>query len=329
MACFVSYLIYERKVLAATANGYVSHVIHHLTASRAIPANDAIRSSFLAMVIRGHENLQAVTKPLRLRVRIPLHFALLTDALRIIDERCAHLPLARLQLRAAFALGYGLSLRPGEYLADPSRPTPLHKQANSSNLFLWWADTDFSVCFPSRFPPTPPSRVSLRLDHLKNDRLGKGGPRSFAANPDPSAQVCCVRIVWEYFRACHTPPNSPALYNSAIGHQATRASITSVLNVLAHIHGLDPKRLVPHSIRYGAIQGMLANDIGRESRQFQGGWTSAEGVIHYEQAFLAHGDRVAHAIHDDTSIPVSHIRHMSADTDAASSGTGCARFGLV
>ena len=55
-------------------------------------------------------------------------------------------------MRAAIAVAYGLSLRPGEYLTQAD-DTPLEKQMNASDCFFVFDDDEcINVCDPQLYP---------------------------------------------------------------------------------------------------------------------------------------------------------------------------------
>ena len=57
-------------------------------------------------------------------------------------------------MRAAIAVAYGLSLRPGEYLTQAD-DTPLEKQMNASDCFFVFDDDKcINVCDPQLYPVT-------------------------------------------------------------------------------------------------------------------------------------------------------------------------------
>ena len=102
-------------------------------------------------------------------------------------------------LRAAIALGYGLSLRPSEYLVV-SRPVSDDRYVNASMSFFLWSGwlQPINICDVALNHPGPPDVFLTFLDFIKNDARGKGGPRAMAADPHRDAVFCVVRVLWEF-----------------------------------------------------------------------------------------------------------------------------------
>ena len=72
--------------------------------------------------------------------------------------------------------------------------------------------------------------------------------------------------------------------------------------------GVDPLRLLPHSLRSGALaQIELLDDL---TEQHQGGWLSVSGMMVYASKCLANAREVAHAIHDTLVCPLTFTRMM-------------------
>ena len=124
-----------------------------------------IHFTLLAQLLDGCANWDDADLPLRLRVKIPPTAALCAVALDIINDLFRHQPSRRLGLLASLCLGYGLSLRPGEYLTNPHRLVPLKQKANSSRcmlLFLWRHCYQRLLASPvsTWCPPAPPTLLS-------------------------------------------------------------------------------------------------------------------------------------------------------------------------
>ena len=64
----------------------------------------------------------------------------------------------RRAIQDALAVGYGLSLRPGEYpkLLDER----LDEHAPSGNVSIWWRNTHFDAHEVDRFPSGPDDRLT-------------------------------------------------------------------------------------------------------------------------------------------------------------------------
>jgi hypothetical protein len=114
-------------------------------------------------------------------------------------------------MRAALAVAYGLSLRPGEYLAmTGTSERALNEQALAGAGYLWWEGRAYSVCEPHTFPEGPADTFSLLVDFLKQDPSGKGMPRA-VARPTAPAPFCCVGAIEAYARSRKLECGDPLL----------------------------------------------------------------------------------------------------------------------
>jgi hypothetical protein len=77
---------------------------------------------------------------------------------------------------------------------------------------------------------------------------------------------------------------------------------------------IDPRRLVPHSLRGAALCMMLAQDGFTDLDHLtQGRWASNAGLRPYAHTSLAHSDRVTPALYDESSHPIAQVRlHYTA-----------------
>ena len=186
-AAFLVYLVEVVGTAPNTANCYLSHAIRRAVGIRGIDDNCGIRTHFVKGVLRGLCRKHDRGKPVRERTRVPLTYALVETAANIIDATFGR-PEDRLTLRAALAVSYGLSLRPGEYLAmNGTAKRSLDEQATAGAAFLWWAGRAYSVCEPEKFPDGPADTFTLLVDFLKQDPSGKGMPRAVAQPSTPVA----------------------------------------------------------------------------------------------------------------------------------------------
>ena len=157
-----------------------------------------------------------------------------------------------LAMRAAIALAFGLSIRPGEYLVDPNDLLPISQQVNTNNSFFVFADDAVSVCDTHLYPiGVTPDVFFTMFDHLKNDKRGMLGPRAVAADPQPSpSHFCCVTTLHAYCIAFPPRPNTTLL--SSHGSPVPWVHMQQLCTAVAVECKHDPKRLVPHSFRSGA-----------------------------------------------------------------------------
>ena len=89
--------------------------------------------------------------------------------------------------------------------------------------------------------------------------------------------------------------------------------VRDILRKVAMKHGIDQRRLVVHSIRYGAPTQMDASGFSDADKCVQGGWRSVEGMRAYVIPSLALSDRSAAAIHDPPPGPTSPVHHTYSE----------------
>ena len=305
------------KISPTTADQYVSHVVKWLRDHGCIESSTQVRSELSRDVIKGLVNLHPSTGiPRRLRCKIPCTYHIFAAALQFAASMAGSDVRLALASRAALALGYALSLRPSEYLC--TSPRGPWRGAHSSLAFFWFPDDPFpySVCDPAAFPPgATPTEFTLFLDFNKNHQAGDSGPRSMASAP-PSSPFCCVRLLFDYVTQFPPSPHSPLL--SGGGPHITVAHIRSIFAATARSLGLDPARLVCHSLRSAAVSQMLAlphySDMDFRAT---GQWQSIAGIAPYAHTSLAHARRVAHALYDPAAHPLAATRlHYSATSSS-------------
>jgi len=317
LGLFVTNLITVKGIKTQTANQYVSHVIKTWIEERRITHSDDVRTPYLATIIDGFERLGREGKPIREETKIPLTYPLLLIAIRVIDEQYSQQEEQRLAIRAAFALGYGMSLRPGEYLKlfDERRPD---EQALAGNVSLWWGDTHYDAHEVDKFPTGPASRLTLAVDFLKNDQLGKGLPRALSRTS--RATFCCLTAIETFVRSQKLKASEPVLMTSS--GQVHWKTIRLILDKTARIGGVDPSRLTPQGIRAGAVNQLDAHAHPTETLERQGGWTSTNGVRSYLRTNFRHADRVVDDMHDVEAIPIAHTQHMFSGGHARNASAG-------
>ena len=267
-----------------------------------------LQSHHLHLQLRGYQLQDAEHSVTRQRIKIPLTYPIAVEVMCVIDS--TYVGALRQGYRAAIALGYALSLRPGEYLLQ-SPPRPISHQANSDLAVFWFGDVFYNICDPSLYPSGQiPDAFSILLDHVKNDPSGNNGPRSVYrspthsnANPD---HFCCVRELFTFLSRYPPKPTSPVL--SGLGYQLSSTAVNAILKATATRLDLDGSRLVPHSARFGVLQQIP--DFSTDHKQKQGGWSTEAGMRTYDRRSLAHARSVAAAIHDPSTCPISHTVYM-------------------
>ena len=232
-------------------------------------------------------------------------YPLLLTAIAITERLWTTQPVAKTAITAALALGYGCSLRPGEYLLSGKRRGP-SKIVPASKVYLWWDRKPFALSESNLFPVGPADRVTVTLDSTKNDPYGKGMPRGVSRAPE-GAQFCCVAAIEHYARTNRLTPEQPAI---SVGLQGLSWDYVRTITRLTAIeHGLDPARLVPHSLRHGAPTQMASSGSTVADIRQQGGWASDKGPVTYMLPTFAAADRSAAAIHDVNAVPLEVMTH--------------------
>ena len=288
-----------------TINQYICHVVDHLVTHGHIINPAVARTRKLTMLLCSYAMHDDEGLPTRLTEKIPITYNIACRMYSIVytlfESHQSHLAM-----HAAIALAFGLSLRPGEYLVDKSKPLPLSHQVNTSNSFFVYGDNAVNVCDTELYPPgITPHVFFTMIDHLKNDQRGVLGPRAVAANPHPSStQFCCVNVLHTY---CITfPPKPNTLLLSSHGSPVLWTDMRRLCNAAAIDCKVEPSRLVPHSFRSGAQAQLELEDIAR--RMQQGGWKSAEGARTYARTALAHAHAVTHQLHNADVCPIDQTR---------------------
>lgn len=265
-------------------------------------------------MINGYTRFDDNVAPLRLQSAIPLTYPLLCALFDIIDSvYCANTAL-RSASKAAFALGYGVSFRPQEYLRL-SRFVSLKYTANSSLSFFWWHDCYFSVCSPATYPPGLPTHFSTLLEFQKNDRRGKGGPKALARCDSVAPEYDCLCCLYFFLRQYPPQPHAPLL--SGLGSQLSIDILRPLLNKLALKFGFNPAKMQMHSsVRSGALSALEMQPD--EIKERQGGWTSTSGMLNYVSASLQHANSVTKLLHDPTLVPLK-VTQMTYSTLSSTS----------
>jgi hypothetical protein len=302
---YVAFLVDYIRVTPGSASSYLSHVVHRLLCDGVIDSSDELRTPRVSRILRGFDKL-APRVPLRERVRVPCTVNIAIAALSLIPSVTSD-PLLAAALEAALALGYGVSLRPQEYLKTP-RPVPLSHQANSSLAFFWFHGVPYSVTRPDLYPPGElPEAFSLFLDFNKNNQTGQGGPRSVWCAPFKSG-FCCVQSLFAFLVKYPPSPQSPLL--SGVGFRVTASHVSRLFEVTAAALGLPAGRLLPHSIRSGAIVQLVAARAPANLLLDQGDWHTLQGLRSYAHTCLENAREKDDALHNISLIPVSQSVHQ-------------------
>ena len=320
---FASYLREKRKIMSKTIDKYVTHVSVYLY-ELGLPELQ-MRCRQLKYLLGAWKREDESTAPQRLRIKIPLSADLMWRLFDLLREWYAAAPDTLRLYIAAFSLGFGLGLRPSEYL-QPSSPrlalaasetepeevhddepgAPNHVLHGESCFFQWPRDNNFYSCVhPSRYPQTGPPEVFVALlDSSKNDAVGKGGPRAIFTAP-PGSKFDCVAGIFDFLK--RWPPSEGQYILSGLpGQPVTSREINVALKLFARHYGLDPTRLLPHSIRVGSssqTDGMPLQDRMQHTNH-----TSVGGVTSYFRKSISLAQRSTGFIHNTSTQTLESIR---------------------
>ena len=308
---FASYLRSVRKITSNTIDSYVTHVSVGLW-ERGQPQVDT-RSCQLKYLLAAWKKEDESKAPQRLRIKIPLSADLMWRLFDRLGVWFGGAPDYLLLYVSAFSLGFGLGLRPGEYLQPCLSPslsrssdeassevhddtrTQNHALHGESCFFKWDGDDQFYSCLrPSLYPTGQPVAFVALLDSSKNDAVGKGGPRAVYSAP-PGSKFDCVANIFAFLR--RWPPAEGGYILSGLpGQPITSKEINRVLKVFADCVGLDPSRLLPHSVRVGSssqMDGMSLHDRMQHTNH-----RSVTGLLAYYRKPLQLAQRSTAFIHD-------------------------------
>ena len=176
------------SIKSVTIDQYITHVADYMVTREITQAGTDLRCRRLAMLLAGYAISDYIGLPVRLAQKIPMTYALACEMYRLVDMVVWD-GAGRLAMRAAIALGYGLSLRPGEYLDDGTVKN-VSSQLNASNCFFAFGEEIIvSVCDPHLYPPGQlPTAFFTMLDSCKNQRRGEGGPRAMSLSKEPHTE---------------------------------------------------------------------------------------------------------------------------------------------
>ena len=288
---------------AETVTQYTSHVITTLKQKGLHLHTEDLRSPRSSLLVHGWRRQDSLNLPQRLKVKIPLTASILPHLFTLIIQLFGTTPLAKL-LSAAFALGYAAAFRPCEYLTDAKGEAGTHTLTGHHCFFQWAGKSTFyPVTLPANYPPGLPVFFVALLDSSKHDILGHGGPRAIAIAP-PGSPFCCLTTIFHYLR--QYPPTALAPLLSGAGLPLAPAVMGRVLKLTAVQVGLDPARLVPHSLRVGSVcqlEGFSDETVMRHT-----GHRSRQGLYAYCRASLLHAQQVSPALHDVGRLALPYLR---------------------
>jgi hypothetical protein len=99
---------------------------------------------------------------------------------------------------------------------------------------------------------------------------------------------------------------------SGLGTQLTSATIIFVFKTTATRNGLDPTRLLAHSMRFGVICQLDSAGFDDSTKMRQGDWSTTQGMQVYCHAAVNHAKRIAHVVHDATLLPIHYSQNTYA-----------------
>ena len=318
MEYYICYLR-EKHLAAKTISDYITH-LSTVIREKGLPDTTLLRNKRISYMLNGWKKQDERRIPERLRVKIPLSADIMWRLFALIDEWFASSPSLRLLYRAAFSFGFGLGLRPREYISpssvsdsdidatdveDDESEQPIDHTLRGSDVFFQWAGAEVfhPATTPTNFPKGKPEFLHALLDSSKNDPAGKGAPRSLFKAP-PGSKFDCLGNIFNFLRQFPPKPNSHILS----GLPETRVStgmINKVLKRAARSLGLDPRRLLPHSIRVGSssqTDSMPLND-----RLMHTNHRSIHGAMTYFRKTSALAKRTAPHLHDVSVLPLSSL----------------------
>jgi len=321
---FACFLRKHRHIKSSTIDEYITHLSTNMR-ENGLPDTTTLRSNRLHFILESFAKEDSERTPQRLTIKIPLTADLLWRLLKFIDKRFADSPIALLY-KAAFSLGYLIGTRPGEYLQTPTRRP--HSRLLIDNVdvadehcarpsthvikgrhcaFKWPSnETLFLATTPRSFPEGEPEAIFIMVPSSKADQLGKGCARCGTASPEGS-QFNCLSNIFEHLRRYPPQPDKPLL-SGFTGSNVNSADINSILKDFARTVGLDPNRLLPHSIRVGTT--VQTDALSKIDQMQLTGHISRSGKLAYCRRTLALAKRAAPFLHDTAVQPLEQIRYL-------------------
>jgi hypothetical protein len=327
---FACFLRVTRNITSEAISQYITHVTTS-TREEGLPQSIFLRSQRLKFILKTFHLSDTRRTPQRLSLKIPLTADLVWRLLDFIDRHYSGTPDALL-LKACISLGYLLGHRPCEYLDVPKRRSAKRKlisqadeddqtdvtdelcEAPSSHpilarsCFFKWPDDDnlYSAIDGRHFPAGKAEAIFEMMDSSKTDKFGKGVPLCGAAAP-PSSRFDCLDNITTYLRSFPPLAGSPLLSGYS-GLATPSSTINTLLKNFARSVGLDPSRLLPHSIRVG---NTVQTDALPTFDQLQtSGHRSFGGKMPYCRKTLGLAHRASAFLYDTSVQPLDQLRFI-------------------
>ena len=327
---FACFLRVTRHITSETISQYITHVT---TTAReeGLPQTISLRSKRLHFILQTFHTSDTRRTPQRLTLKIPLTADLVWRLLNFIDDHHRGTSEALL-LKACISLGYLLGHRPCEYLDVPKRRSAKRKflpQAEEDaerdviddlcegptthvilarSCFLKWPKDDnlYPATDGHHFPTGKAEAIFEMMDTSKTDRFGKGAPLCGAAAPS-SSRFDCLDNITTYLRSFPPLAGSPLL-SGHTGSAVPSTHINTLLKDFARSVDLDPRRLLPHSIRVG---NTVQTDALSTLDQLQtSGHRSLGGKMPYCRRTLGLAQRASAFLHDTAVQPLDQLRFI-------------------
>lgn len=319
MPSFLVYLAEKVKVKPSTADQYLSHVSRFLSYEGLIPDPSVVSSFDLTCVKKGFRRIHAAeAPPVRETCRLPMTL----DMFVMLDDHIlAPLPPpVRVWARAVFAASYGASLRPSEYLPRSEAAAGDCVTLNGSS-FQCASGKVVRLSSPADDWPRndPPVCLTFRVDFRKNNVTGRDGAPMLPVGVDEGC-VPLVDWVLSYVRMFRSllKPDAPMFLLQCPGLPPfDYALYRGLLREFAVLLGIDPARLVPHSVRYGVVTNMLVHQSSVQQQNLQGGWTGKDGPIPYMRQSVGLAQSRAPAIYDVKASRCEHVLTLYSRADDA------------
>jgi hypothetical protein len=298
------------QLKGTTIDQYISHVVKYVFEHFYIDdAPSYFRTARSAAVITGYKNVDCLLHPQRTSSKIPFSAALVVKSRALTRRQYASWnPDLQMGIDACICVGFGLCKRPGEYLYNTGASALDHVILGDHAAFKYDGDPRY---YPSTHPHLYPTHLGIPAYFIqlpsseKNDLWGKGGPSAIARAP-ASSPFCCVTTIYDFL--CRFPPSPGQPLLSGSRTTLSVALINAHCKQLAVSEGLDPARLVPHSLRVGSVNQIESHGI--HAQQIHGRWNSPEGLAAYTHAALGHARRVAPELHNADLLPAEFLRFV-------------------